>query len=341
MTITKKIRLFMIIGVLMFLTDCTSDLEKAKELGFNSVDQMKKLNELGYKSKDDLIQKLPYKIQTNSTKFAEAALGQNPEIFGQKKQSESGDSQWFETSNGVVLDEDTNKISKITYHCSEKFKSQGEASINGISCGESSSSIRKKLKEFKELCTTSYFDIDISYVVKEKAFFELHQKKRFGVELYSMGLVEDIKYLNNRYDDPYIDCKEAKALISKAKSSGFSSVFAMNRADEMKKNPLEYCKSEWIACSTTEMLMNNYSGVSQIQEQCEKATGMLAKWDYQFTYSPPYTSFYDSASDLKDGKLRLVDDDVKFQNGFGAWRRISVVCYYDLKTKNAYLVLEK
>jgi hypothetical protein len=63
--------------------------------------------------------------------------------------------------------------------------------------------------------------------------------------------------------------------------------------------------------------MNNYSGVSQIQEQCEKATGMLAKWDYQFTYSPPYTSFYDSPSDLKkiDSKANTTVNILDFSPG--------------------------
>lgn len=156
-----------------------------------------------------------------------------------------------------------------------------------------------------------------------------------------MGLVEDIKLLSNRHEDPYIDCNEANILISKAKSQGYSSVFEMNMAEEKRSNPLKYCKTDWSACTTTEMLIENYSEVSQIQKKCEKATGMLAKWDYQFTYTPAYSSYYNSPSDLKEGKLRLIDDDVKFQNGFGAWRRISVVCYYDLKAKNAYLVMEK
>ena len=136
--------------------------------------------------------------------------------------------------------------------------------------------------------------------------------------------------------------EEKKRKIEEEKKRAEELALQKKREEEDRRlNAEKYCKSDWTACATTEMLIENYSGISQIRSKCERATGMVAKWDYQFVYSPAYTSYYNSESDLKEGKLRLIDNDVKFQNGFGAWRKLAVVCYYDLKQQNAYLVMEK
>lgn len=110
-------------------------------------------------------------------------------------------------------------------------------------------------------------------------------------------------------------------------------------AEERILNAAKYCKNDWTACTTMQMLYENFSGVAQINSKCESATKMAAKWDYQFIYSPAYSSYYNSATDLQEGKMRLVANDVKFQNGFGAWRGgHSTECYYDLKSQNAIMV---
>jgi hypothetical protein len=45
--------------------------------------------------------------------------------------------------------------------------------------------------------------------------------------------------------------------------------------------------------------------------------------------------------EIENGVITLVDDEVKFQNGFGAWARVRAFCEYDLraaKVKNAWIL---
>lgn len=327
-----------IFTLIIFTLGCTSELEKSKILGFNSIWQMKRMKELGFKSREELIEKLPYEITSESTKFAEAMLGQEAEIFGLKRKSDSADEIWFETNNAVVLEANPRVISKIVFHCSGAIGSKGNASIDGVTCGDSLATVRNKLIKYRELCTTSYFEIETYFIIKNKAFFQINSSNRFGVELVSMGIIEDENQLNNRHEEKYIDCNESRSLISKAKSQGFTSVYDMKLAEEKRSNPLKYCKTDWTACLNTEMLVNNYQEYDSIAIRCENATKRIAKWDIDFGRYNSFRSFYNSETDIKEGRIRLIDNDVKFQNGFGAWRRVPVICYYDLKNEIATVV---
>jgi hypothetical protein len=41
---------------------------------------------------------------------------------------------------------------------------------------------------------------------------------------------------------------------------------------------------------------------------------------------------------LTEGTMRLWDDSAEFQNGFGAWKRQRVICFYDLQKSRAIMV---
>lgn len=112
-------------------------------------------------------------------------------------------------------------------------------------------------------------------------------------------------------------------------------------AERMVRAP-ELCKTDYKQCMTVEMLVKNFRGLSAARKQCEERTRDIARWSFRFVNSPAFTGYYNSESEMKqilnDGTIRLWDDSVEFQNGFGAWRRQEVVCFYDLQKSRAIIV---
>ena len=112
-------------------------------------------------------------------------------------------------------------------------------------------------------------------------------------------------------------------------------------AERMVRAP-ELCKTDYKQCMTVEMLVKNFRGLSAARKQCEERTRDIARWSFRFVNSPAFTGYYNSESEMKqilnDGTMRLWDDSVEFQNGFGAWRRQEVVCFYDLQKSRAIIV---
>jgi hypothetical protein len=127
--------------------------------------------------------------------------------------------------------------------------------------------------------------------------------------------------------------KKQQAELERKKIAEEKQAAALKAKEE--KDALILCKTNAEKCLTTEMLINNFQGVTDIRKICAKSVKGLAKWDYQVPPDTFFTSYYNSPSDLKEGKIRLFDDDIKFQNGFGAWKPQKVTCHYDIKTKFA------
>lgn len=127
--------------------------------------------------------------------------------------------------------------------------------------------------------------------------------------------------------------KKQQAEIERKRIADEKQAAALKAKEE--KDAAILCKTDAEKCLTTEMLMNSFQGVSEIRNICTKSVKAVAKWDYQFQSAVHFTSYYDSRSDLKEGIVRLIDDDVKFQNGFGAWKTMRVTCHYNIKSKFA------
>ena len=69
---------------------CTSDVEKAKSLGFANPDQMTYLNNKGFKNFDEFSAAHPFVIKSNDTKFANSALGFKAKLIGIEKPAHHG-----------------------------------------------------------------------------------------------------------------------------------------------------------------------------------------------------------------------------------------------------------
>jgi hypothetical protein len=112
-------------------------------------------------------------------------------------------------------------------------------------------------------------------------------------------------------------------------------------AERMARAP-ELCKTDYKQCMTVEMLVKNFRGLSAAMRQCEERTRDIARWSFRFANSPAFTGYYNSEYEMKqiltEGTMRLWDDSAEFQNGFGAWKRQRVICFYDLQKSRAIMV---
>jgi hypothetical protein len=110
-------------------------------------------------------------------------------------------------------------------------------------------------------------------------------------------------------------------------------------ADKMKMTVLEYrsyedkvkfCRKDWKKCVDNAMLVNKYSGMAKVKAACQVEANSRA------TYGKPdwswvtFGTYYTGNRYIKSGLVEVVDNTVKFQNGYGAMKKQSVSCVYDL-----------
>jgi hypothetical protein len=73
---------------------------------------------------------------------------------------------------------------------------------------------------------------------------------------------------------------------------------------------------------------------------CREPIERLAKWDFEWTdgWTEPKFSRY-RWKDQKKGVVTIIGDKLKFQNGFGAWKRVTYSCDVD-PVSNSVLTVE-
>jgi hypothetical protein len=94
------------------------------------------------------------------------------------------------------------------------------------------------------------------------------------------------------------------------------------------------CETDWHLCSDNSDLINNYKGddLRHAGYECMSEANKLAKYgDPKWSWNPyKFSVFYKGDDYVKTGILRIVDKEVQFQNGFGAWVHVRVECEYDM-----------
>jgi len=98
------------------------------------------------------------------------------------------------------------------------------------------------------------------------------------------------------------------------------------------------CKQNYRSCADNEMVVNHYGGTSGAQVSCKMEAEKMANYgDPDWTW-PNFSTFFVGRDAVETGTLRLVDNDVKFQNAFGAYQRTPLECHYDLDAKEVLFV---
>lgn len=134
--------------------------------------------------------------------------------------------------------------------------------------------------------------------------------------------------------------KRDEKLAEDAKKSGMSveAYRAKMARDEAAALALKGCQTDWRRCTDNGMLIDHYQGMARAKAACQIQAEKLAKFgDPQWDWTK-FGTYFKGTDYVSKGVIRIQDPNVKFQNGFGAWRRTTIECFFDLKTETVDLV---
>jgi hypothetical protein len=135
----------------------------------------------------------------------------------------------------------------------------------------------------------------------------------------------------NIKNDP--DLPDIEKYFAEEKSKYESILKAQKEKEEAARRIISACSSDYTKCLNNEDLINNYSGMPGAKAACQIETEKLTKWGSpQWDWSK-FGTFYTGTDYVSSGVIRIVDNNVKFQNGYGAYGKVQIECHYDLKSK--------
>jgi hypothetical protein len=104
------------------------------------------------------------------------------------------------------------------------------------------------------------------------------------------------------------------------------------KSDEAAEQAAPSCKSNFTKCANIREMANNYKDWGLGEIECKWAADKAAKYGTPEWSWMTFTKF-GNGNDPVTGSATLIDDDVKFQNGFGAMVHSEVHCEYDFRAK--------
>jgi hypothetical protein len=156
---------------------------------------------------------------------------------------------------------------------------------------------------------------------------QLSLAKRKGYDTYELYLAAEAERI----------AKEKAEAVARAEAERIAKEKAEAVA-RAKAERITQCKSDWSKCRDNSGLVNNYDGITSAKVSCKYAANKHAQYgdpDWNWII---FGQFYKGKSYIETGRVLLIEDDVKFQNGFGAMKRTKVTCIYDLKSKQVLSV---
>lgn len=254
---------FAIISFLFLIVGCTSDVEKAKQLGFSSVSEMATLNEMGYKSYEEFNNAHPFvSVDTLITKFAGAELGKPALKYSQKIDTLERP-QMYKTSKDVYIDTswaDEKIIKRITFNCNSS--KADKVKLGNIDC--SSTEVDLQSMKLKTLCDVYAEESPESpiFYIKDKAFYSTNSEGKVQwLGIASEGHF-DKEWTGGEVPSKLIACSAVTSWKNKAANGGFKSIYEMDSAAEKGISN----NSDWIAYKATEKFAsykNNSNGEFQ------------------------------------------------------------------------------
>jgi hypothetical protein len=135
----------------------------------------------------------------------------------------------------------------------------------------------------------------------------------------------------NIKNDP--DLPDIEKYFAEEKSKYESILKAQKEKEEAARRIISACSSDYTKCPNNEDLINNYSGMPGAKAACQIEAEKLTKWGSPQWGWSKFGTFYTGTDYVSSGVIRIVDNNVKFQNGYGAYGKVQIECHYDLKSK--------
>ena len=216
---------------LHFIVACTSDLEKAKQLGFSSVSEMTSLNEMGYKSYADFEKIHPFvTADTSTTKFAGAELGKTALKYSEKIVTVELP-QMYKTNKDVYIEtswSDENSIKRIIFNC--KLSKAEKVKLGNVDCSSTEEDL--KAMKLKTLCDVYAEESPEKpyFYVKDKSFYSTNSEGK----VQWLGIASDDHFekdwTGGEVPSKLIACSAVASWTANAANGGFKNIYEMDEA---------------------------------------------------------------------------------------------------------------
>ena len=247
----------------IFIIGCTSDIEKAKKLGFSSVREMNMINEIGYKSYATFENDHPFITKdTAITKFAGAELEKPANIYGEKIDTVESP-QMYKTNKDVYINTawyNENTVKRILYICNNS--KVAKVKLGSIDCSSTVTDL--KAMNLKTLCDI-YDEISPEipvFYIKDRSFYSVDKKGKINFFGIASENYFHKDWAGGEVPSKLIYCTGVALLKEKTQNGGFRTIYEMAMAAEKGISNL----TDWTAFQATEKFhayKNDTTGILQ------------------------------------------------------------------------------
>ena len=248
-----------------------------------------------------------------------------------KKADEVGNENFKNCGSGCE-GETTHIIVKKLRHGTGKFPINGKVFLNGVQKHGADMSLSNVVYDKKTKTTTVTIGSTTKKLSQEELNVSSFDVSGYFIEYHMMnhdvrGLVTNLKIDNKKLQE----IKNAKLEKEKKEAAKMKMTVAQFREYNSK---IKLCKSDWKKCVDNGMLINHYSGMSKAKAYCQVEANSRAKFGKPDWSWVTFGTYFVGNNYVKTGVIKIQDNRVKFQNGFGAMKKSSVTCQFDLKNKS-------
>ena len=93
------------------------------------------------------------------------------------------------------------------------------------------------------------------------------------------------------------------------------------------------CRDNYTVCASQDQLVETYKRMNEARSDCKREAQKLARYGDAQLPSLPFLSYLTTESSIDTGKISLVENEARYQNGFGAMQHTIVTCIYDLDAR--------
>ena len=94
------------------------------------------------------------------------------------------------------------------------------------------------------------------------------------------------------------------------------------------------CRDNYTVCASQDQLVETYKRMNEARSDCKREAQKLARYGDAQLPSLPFLSYFPPESSINTGKISLVENEARYQNGFGAMQHTIVTCIYDLDARD-------
>ena len=150
-------------------------------------------------------------------------------------------------------------------------------------------------------------------------------KKLIGSRVTFSGYLDEDHFFNDDVVKGKLEAVRMTAVEVKAEKIRM----AVEKEDYEAAHPT--CKTNWKVCANNSDFTDS-GAWSEIVYVCQTASNKSARYGKPQWSWGPFSSHLSGDDYPKTGIITAIDEDVKFQNGFGVYGASRVVCVYDMNS---------